>query len=220
MVRIHRRERRATVYTNNTAPAISGTTDAVSGSPLTVTVAGQTLTTTVQAGGTWSVTPDALADGSYTVGASVTDTASGKTGTATQALTIDTAAPVVGIDGGASALTNNPAKAITGTTDAATGTTVTVTVAGQTLTTTVHADGSWSVSPAALTDGSYTVTVTVTDPAGNTGTATQTLTVASPALLATTGTDLQAPLLAGLVLAFAGATLLLASRRRRRGLSS
>ncbi|WP_320545862.1 Ig-like domain-containing protein [Aeromonas veronii] len=74
--------------------------------------------------------------------------------------------------------TNDTTPTITGTTDAPAGSTVTLVVTDangnqQTLTTTVQPDGSYSVDVTTpLAEGSYTVTATVTDPAGNTGTAT------------------------------------------------
>ncbi|HNF64051.1 MAG TPA: Ig-like domain-containing protein, partial [Rhodocyclaceae bacterium] len=71
--------------------------------------------------------------------------------------------------------TNDNTPTITGTTDAAPGSTVTLVVtdsagAVQTLTAIVQPGGSYSATPgSALADGSYTVTASVTDPAGNTG---------------------------------------------------
>lgn len=56
------------------------------------------------------------------------------------------------------------------------GATVTVTIAGQTLTATAAPDGSWSVTPTALPDGTYTATATRTL-GGVTQTATVTFTV-------------------------------------------
>ncbi|WP_426997655.1 ice-binding family protein [Pseudarthrobacter sp. N5] len=97
--------------------------------------------------------------------------------------------PVVAITGGMSASTNDATPTIAGTTDAAAGTTVTVTVAGQTLTTTVQTGGTWSVTTATLTEGPYAVGASVTDPAGNTGTATQTLTVVGGVLSITVPAD-------------------------------
>jgi hypothetical protein len=97
--------------------------------------------------------------------------------------------PVVTITGGATASTNDATPTITGTTDAATSTTVTVTVAGQTLTTAVQSGGTWAVTAASLTAGPHTVTASVTDPAGNTGTATQTLTLLGGSLSITVPTD-------------------------------
>ncbi|MCE9936795.1 Ig-like domain-containing protein, partial [Aeromonas salmonicida] len=74
--------------------------------------------------------------------------------------------------------TNDTTPTITGTTDATPGSTVTLVVTDangnqQTLTATVQPDGTYStdvISP--LPEGGYDVTVSVTDSAGNTGTAT------------------------------------------------
>ncbi|MDM5133883.1 retention module-containing protein, partial [Aeromonas piscicola] len=84
--------------TNDTTPTLTGTTDAPAGSTVTLLVTDangnqQTLTTTVNPDGTFSVdvtTP--LADGSYTVTANVTDPA-GNTGTATDDGSVDGTAP-------------------------------------------------------------------------------------------------------------------------------
>ena len=129
-----------TRLTNDPTPTITGTTDAAPATTITVTVAGQTLTALVQIGGTWNVTPTSVADGPHVVTVSVTD-AAGNLGSTTQALTVDTTPPTVTITGGASVATNDPTPTISGTTDAAAATTVTVTVAGQTLTTAVHGGG-------------------------------------------------------------------------------
>ena len=73
---------------------------------------------------------------------------------------------------------NDSTPTLTGTTDAAPGSTVTLVVTDangnqQTLITTVNPDGSFSVDvETPLPDGGYDVTASVTDPAGNTGTAT------------------------------------------------
>jgi hypothetical protein len=98
--------------------------------------------------------------------------------------------PTVTIDDGATAVTKNPTPTITGTSNAAVATTVTVKVAGQVLTTTVQSNGTWIVAAAALTAGAHDVVAVVRDAAGNAGTATQALTVEiNPALvsLGTTG---------------------------------
>ncbi|VFB08196.1 RTX protein [Aeromonas salmonicida] len=74
--------------------------------------------------------------------------------------------------------TNDTTPTLTGTTDAPAGSTVTLLVTDangnqQTLTTTVNPDGTFSVDVVnPLADGSYTVTANVTDPAGNTASAT------------------------------------------------
>jgi len=89
---------------------------------------------------------------------------------------IDLVPPVITVS--APDNTNDTTPTITGTTDAAAGSTVTLLVTDangnqQTLITTVNPDGTFSVDVTTpLVDGSYTVTASVTDPAGNTGTAT------------------------------------------------
>ncbi|BCK28196.1 Poly(beta-D-mannuronate) C5 epimerase 5 [Vibrio cholerae] len=167
--------------TNDTTPTITGTTDAPTGSTATLVVTDangnqQTLTATVQPDGTFSVdvtTP--LAEGSYTVTATVTDPA-GNTGTATDDGSIDVTAPTITVD--APDNTNDTTPTITGTTNAVPGSTVTLVVndangTQQTLTATVQPDGGYSVDVTIpLAEGSYQVTASVTDPAGNTGTAT------------------------------------------------
>ena len=98
--------------------------------------------------------------------------------------------PVVTITGGATASTLDTTPTIAGTTNAAPGTAVTVTIAGQTLTTTVQNDGSWSATAALMPDGSYAVVASITGPLGNTGTARQKLTVGNttPVALGSAGT--------------------------------
>ncbi|MER0043315.1 Ig-like domain-containing protein [Pseudomonas sp. MGal98] len=169
----------APAITNDTTPSITGTTDAPVGSTVTLTITQGTnvitVTTPVLAGGTYTVDmPQALAEGPYTVGAQVTDPA-GNTGSATDSGAIDTTAPVITVD--APAVTNDTTPSITGTTDAPVGSTVTLTITQGTnvitVTTPVLAGGTYTVDvPQALAEGPYTVGAQVTDPAGNTGTAT------------------------------------------------
>ncbi|MBW3808361.1 retention module-containing protein [Aeromonas hydrophila] len=89
---------------------------------------------------------------------------------------IDLVPPVITVS--APDNTNDTTPTITGTTDADAGSTVILLVTDangnqQTLITTVNPDGTFSVDVTTpLVDGSYTVTASVTDPAGNTGTAT------------------------------------------------
>jgi hypothetical protein len=179
----------STAITTDATPTISGATDVIAPGVVAVTIAGQTLTAT-PAGGTWSVTSAILANGTYPVVASTSDGA-GNPSSATQQLTIDTVPPVVTLDGGPSLTTNNRTPTIAGTSDATPGTVVRVTVDLQTLTALVQSAGTWNVTPAALSDGSRTVTAAVTDPAGNVGTASQVLTVATaaPAVTITGGAN-------------------------------
>ena len=196
----------ATAATNDTTPTIAGTTAAAVGATVTVTIAGQTLTTTVQTGGAWSVTAATVAQGDQTVVASVANTA-GDIGKATQILTVDTVAPVVTITGGATGFTNTVTPTVAGTaTGVVAGTAVTVTIAGQTLNTTVQADTTWTVTAATMTQGAKTVVASVTDPAGNTGTATQALTVDTTTPMVPLGTTSTYSVLAGTGVINTGAT--------------
>jgi hypothetical protein len=162
--------------TNDTTPTIGGTSDVAPGTIVYVSVGSQTLTALVQTGGWWNIRPAALLDGFHTVLASVSDPA-GNQSTASQVLTVDTMAPAVTITGGANALTKEAAPLISGSAAVAPGTTVTVTLADQTLIGTVGVDGTWSVRAAGLSDGPHRVVLSVSDEAGNPATATQTLTV-------------------------------------------
>jgi hypothetical protein len=164
------------VTTNDSTPTITGTSDVAPGTLVSVTVASQVLTATVQSGGTWNVTPAALPDGTGMVTASVVDPA-GNEGTRSQMLTVDTSAPAVTIAGGASALTNNARPDIAGTANVAPGSTVAVTIADQTLYGLVRSDGAWSVTAAAINDGPHRVVMSVSDAAGNPASSAQTLTV-------------------------------------------
>ncbi|MCQ4111130.1 retention module-containing protein, partial [Aeromonas sp. JL9] len=166
--------------TNDTTPTLIGTTDAPAGSTVTLLVTDangnqQTLTAIVTPSGTFTVdvvTP--LAEGSYTVTATVTDPA-GNTGSATDSGSVDVTAPAITVD--APDNTNDTTPTITGTTNAVPGSTVTLVVTDangtqQTLTATVQPGGGYSVDVTTpLAEGSYQVTASVTDPAGNTGSA-------------------------------------------------
>ncbi len=193
----------------STTPKVSGTTDNPAGSTMNVAVGTQKLSTTVDSGSTWSVTPAALEQGPVTVTATATD-AAGNTGTATQTLTVDSIAPAVTITGGASATTTAANPRLAGTTDAADDTSVAVTVADQKLHATVQA-GAWSVTPETLENGTVTVTAEAKDLAGNTGTATQSLAIAVPRITITGGSkvlsNLAAPKISGTSTGFAGRTV-------------
>jgi hypothetical protein len=162
--------------TNDSTPAISGTTDEPAGT-VRVTVSGQTLTATVGAGGIWAVSSNLLVSGTHAVVAAITDS-SQNVGTAQQELTVDENAPVISINGGATRATNDTTPAISGTSDAAPGTPVTVTVDGQTLTTEASSDaGAWTVTAGTLAEAVHSAVASIEDGAGNTATATQVLIV-------------------------------------------
>ena len=181
----------ANALTNDPTPTISGTsTDP--GAAVNVMVSGITTAAVVQGDGTWSSTAAAFGDGAHPVAVSVTD-AAGNVGTASQSLTIDTVPPGITIDGGAAVSVADETPTISGSTPATPGSTITVTVAGQSLTTLVQGDGSWNTTPNALTNGEHTVIASVSDPAGNISTATQALTVSSTTGTTTTTTTTLPP---------------------------
>ncbi len=172
--------------------AISGTSTAEAGQTVTVSLNGKDYTTTVSANGSWTLNVPAadlagLTDGSVTVTASVSDKA-GNPASVDHTLTVDVTVPAVTIhtvagDDVINVAEHNQAQIISGSaTGAAAGDTVTVTIGGQTYTTVLDAAGNWSVGVPAnvisgLSDGSVTVTASVTDAAGNTGSGTHNVTV-------------------------------------------
>jgi len=168
--------------TNQKDPVISGTANVAVGTTVTVTLADQTLKGLVQQGGTWSVTAVRLADGPHRVIMSVSDGA-GNRASFTQILTVDTVAPTVTITGGAAWTTYNLDPTIRGTSNAAAGTTVTVSVAGQTMQTLLQANHTWNATPTLVGEGTWQVVASASDPAGNVGSAWQTLTIVRPVAL-------------------------------------
>ncbi|MCM7155955.1 Ig-like domain-containing protein [Enterobacter roggenkampii] len=171
---------------------VSGSSSAEAGQTVTVSLNGKDYTTTVSADGSWTLNVPAadvaaLTDGSVTVTASVSDKA-GNPASVDHSLTVDATVPAVTIntvagDDVINLAEHSQAHIISGTaTGAAAGDKVTVTIGGQTYTTVLDAAGNWSVGvPASvisgLSDGSVTVTASVTDAAGNTGTGTHNVTV-------------------------------------------
>ena len=194
--------------TNDTTPTISGT--GAAGDTIRVTLPGGTvLTTTVASNGTWSVTPaSALASGANLLSATATDSAGNVSAATALTVTIDNTAPAGPVpvlapasDSGTTgdSRTNDTTPTISGT--GAAGDTIRVTLPGGTvLTTTVAANGTWSVTPtAALASGANLVSATATDPAGNVS-ASSTLTVtvdttapAAPASQLAAGSDSGTP---------------------------
>ncbi|ELE9039279.1 Ig-like domain-containing protein [Enterobacter cloacae] len=171
---------------------VSGTSTAEAGQTVTVSLNGKDYTATVGSDGNWTLNVPAadlagLADGSVTVTASVSDKA-GNPASVDHNLTVDVTVPQVTIstiagDDVINIAEHAQAQIISGiATGAAAGDKVTVTIGGQSYTTVLDAAGNWSVGvPASvisgLSDGSVTVTASVTDAAGNTGTGTHSVTV-------------------------------------------
>ncbi|HAT7729760.1 TPA: Ig-like domain-containing protein [Enterobacter cloacae] len=171
---------------------VSGTSTAEAGQTVTVSLNGKDYTATVGSDGHWTLNVPAadlaaLSDGSVTVTASVSDKA-GNPASVNHNLTVDMTVPQVTIstiagDDVINIAEHGQAQIISGiATGAAAGDKVTVTIGGQSYTTVLDAAGNWSVGvPASvisgLSDGSVTVTASVTDAAGNTGTGTHSVTV-------------------------------------------
>ncbi len=167
----------ATITAGPTGPTSDSTptfTFTVAGSPVTTTctVGAQTAAC---AGGTF--TPTALTDGGYTFTVTVTD-AAGNSGAATRTFSVDTVAPTATITGGPTSATSDSTPTFTFTT-AGSPSTITCAVGGQSGACTT------TFTPTALTDGGYTFTVTVTDAAGNVGSATRSFSVDTVAPTAT-----------------------------------
>ncbi len=179
---------------------VSGITVGVeAGQTVTVNLGGKNFTTTVNSDGSWSLDVpannlSALADGNVSVTAKVSDKA-GNEGSTSHNLVVDTAVPTIVIspvagDDIINATEHAQDQIIRGTTTNATvGDSVVVVIDGHAYNTTVNSDGSWSVGVSAaaisaLQDGTTTITATITDKAGNSGSASHDVLVSTaiPAL--------------------------------------
>ncbi|MGK3111585.1 Ig-like domain-containing protein [Candidatus Pantoea formicae] len=171
--------------TNDTTPVLSGT--APEGSVITVYDGTNVLgTVVVDATGEWSYTTAALSQGEHSLSTTVTDPAGNVSDpSATIGFTVDTVPPAAATElqltngannpiatGGA---TNDTTPTLTGTAEVGSTVTVTDTVNGVVTTlgtATVDGDGRWTFTPADdLPAGAHTLAATVTDPAGNTSSA-------------------------------------------------
>ncbi|OZV02614.1 hypothetical protein CIW55_03590, partial [Enterobacter cloacae] len=137
----------------------------------------------VLVGGKWTFTAPTLADGEYTVTVQVTDDAGNMKSSAALDITIDTAIsePVItlnedtGVPGDKQTNVNLPTFNIHTDADALS---VMVSIDGGTpVVATKDAAGEWHIASGKLLDGDHSISVTVTDVAGNTATSSQTFTV-------------------------------------------
>ncbi len=143
-----------------------------------------TATATADANGNWSFNPSGLADGSHTVVASQTDLA-GNTSSSSLTFTLDTAAPVVTAGPMVTLAMAAPAgstpivpSGVSGTADA--NSTVNLTVNGAAAgTAATDSAGHWSYTPSGLAAGTHTIVASQTDMAGNTGSASTSLSVST-----------------------------------------
>ncbi|WP_455816457.1 Ig-like domain-containing protein [Pseudomonas cerasi] len=163
-----------------------GSTGAENGQTVSVVFNGHTYATTVDSNGDWNLTISSaalggVANGNYTLTATVTD-AAGNPGSVSSNVTFSTASlqPTINTPFGDGYLNdseaNNPdGQSLTGTTGATgSGQTVVVTVGGLDYTITADTNGNWalplsSAELQALDDGGLSVSVTVTNGQGNTG---------------------------------------------------
>ncbi len=164
--------------TADATPTVFGTGTPGSSVTIAFTDAGnpRSVTGTVGADGSWQVALPALADGTYSLVATAADGA-GTASAPSQALpiTIDTVVPTAPVLEGAVGQTGgsvaDPTPALTGTAEP--GTTVEVVIDTPTtpvvVTGIAGSDGRWTVEAPTLADGSYGVTVTAVDTAGNRG---------------------------------------------------
>ncbi len=172
------------------------------GTDVSVTLNGKTYTAQVGADGAWSVNvpaadAQALSDGTWTVSVSGKD-AAGNTVSGSQTIGVDTAAPTLSVDTLAqdniiNAAEHNQPLTLSGKTNAEAGQIVTVTLNGKNYNATVGGDGTWSVTLAAsevqaLSEGNHTLTVNVSDKAGNGASVTADFTVDTQAPVVTIDT--------------------------------
>ncbi|MEP2718430.1 Ig-like domain-containing protein, partial [Pseudophaeobacter sp.] len=163
---------------HSSGTVISGTGEA--GASVSVVVNGHTQTTTVANDGSWSVTfgSGQINTGEYSTGVSITTTDSfGNSASFTETLVVDTVAPPIAVNTVETDNVINKVEASDGVTLSGTGeagSSISVVFQGITQTTTVAANGTWSVGYSAgqITSGTYDTTaeVTSTDQAGNSST--------------------------------------------------
>ena len=161
--------------TDDTTPtfAISLTgTSAVAGDTVrlfngSTQIATSTLTSNDITAGSVSITPTALAQGNYFITASITDVAGNQSAASTaRTFTLNTTSPTAPVINGFSNVSGNTLT-LTGTAEA--GSTVAILNGNTTLGTVVAGNnGSWSFGTTSLTNGTFNITASATNLAGNT----------------------------------------------------
>lgn len=176
-----------------TAQSLSGTTDAEEGQTVSVKIGDQQWTTTVLAGGKWQIAIDAdalssLPQGENAVSVTVSDKAGNATTTA-GSITISSIGPTLTVDSLTAdnvlnAQEQSEVQILSGSTDAAPGSKVEVTLNGTTIIGAISSDGNWSAPLttaliAQLQQGNHTAQITITDAAGNVSSGSHTFTLAA-----------------------------------------
>lgn len=155
------------IYTNVNTAALSGSVD----KSCVVTVAGAAAQMN---GNSWTASVN-LVPGLNAINITATDLY-GNASSLNRSITLDVVKPVVAITiPGQDYATNQANLTISGTASDASGVTVAATVNGTPVTQLTYANGAFSLPVTFGTEGSYIVTVTATDAAGNSSTATRTI---------------------------------------------
>ncbi len=164
--------------TNNPSPTISGTVDD-SEATVVVTIGGEDYLAVNNGDGTWELNADVtLPEGENEIIVTVTDPA-GNESTSIGQITVDTTAPIVGVN--SIELTNDSSPVISGTVND-TEATVIVTIGGEEYTAVNNGDGTWTLDEEiTLPDGENEIVVSVTDPSGNLSTSVGQIVVDSTA---------------------------------------
>ncbi len=191
---------------NDVTPTISGAGGTATGDVATTTVRvynGATATGTPRqtvavpiTAGAWTMTSATLPQGTYTAQATQTD-AAGNVGTSTSTFTVDTAKPIVRITSPVNntAITSTAPFPVSGTTGTLAGDTTAVILrvhagsgtAGAVVATlpSTAAAGAWSAAVSGLAAGTYTLSASSTDTAGNVGVSNNVVVVLRSAMTVT-----------------------------------
>ncbi|EJM7149699.1 Ig-like domain repeat protein [Vibrio parahaemolyticus] len=172
-------------YTNKTKPTLTGNTGAPFAT-ITLTLNNVEYTVKANSNGQWTFTPpNDLTDGSYSFDYKVTDAAGNVSGTATGSFTVNTQAPALSYnldpahDSNIAGdnITNIKNQTLTGKINLDLKETVVVTVNGVVHHPTIDEQGNWTLNLSELSDGSYTINVTVTSISGVTTSGTTDLVI-------------------------------------------
>ncbi|WP_348653035.1 Ig-like domain-containing protein [uncultured Sulfurimonas sp.] len=176
---------------------ISGTTTAADGAIVSILVANSLLANVTVTNGVYSYPVTAgifssYSDGDYTVTVEVASDSAGNIASASQNVTLDSHLNGTDVNNGnivtidsitedtgssdSDYITNDNTLLVQGTYDNSGGNTLEVTIAGKTYFPTVNGT-TWEVTLDPLTDGENTLSVALSDAAGNTETITQTITI-------------------------------------------